>query len=164
MPFQPPSVQPNFAPLYTSLANSKTQQSNNALYQTIFFLIKQVTQSRDLIIDELKTINTTIGAILNASFLTVNDESHLFFNSRKVVAGTNITFDDTVAHQRTINASSGGVNPGGIAANALYDSGPDHDVYENEIYATLVNSSFGSGTSSGLTTAQMVGYISLRIL
>lgn len=152
MPQKKPTSQPNYAPLYTSLANSKTQQSNNALYQTIFLLIKQVSQSKDLFVRDIAKINTTISAILNASFMTVNDESHLFFNSRQTLAGTNITFDDTVPHKRTINASGGGaISPASIAANALYDTPPTHDVYENEIYATLVNSSFGSAGSVGPT-------------
>lgn len=144
MPFQPKPVQPDFAPLYTSLANSKTQKENNALYQTIFLLIRQVTQSRDLLVDDVNTLNTTISAILQATILTVNDESHLFFNSRQELAGSGIAFDDTIPHKRTISAYPSISST--IAANALYDTPPEFDVYEIEPYGTLVNSTFGGGT------------------
>lgn len=142
--------QPNYAPLYTSLANSKTQQSNNALYQTIFLLIKQVSQSQGVFVRDIKELNTTISAILNASFMTVNDESHLFFNSRQVLPGTNITFDDSVPHRRTINATGGGLPSGFPTGFSSIDAPqPPHEVYENELYATQINSTFASSGGGG---------------
>jgi len=110
MAFKPDPVQPDFSSLIVSLDNSKTQVSNYSLYQTIFFLIKNTGRARDLIIDEIDTINEQISEILASSFLTVNDETVDFPNSRQLLAGLGISFDDTVAGRRTINATGGAGN------------------------------------------------------
>lgn len=52
--------------------------------------------------------SSILAAALGLDFLTFSDESGSLPNSRNLIAGTNITFDDTVANQRTINASGGG--------------------------------------------------------
>lgn len=46
--------------------------------------------------------------ITDATVLTENDETAVFANSRQLLAGTNITFDDTTPGERTVNASGGG--------------------------------------------------------
>lgn len=70
--------------------------------------------------DGLVGLNDTIEDIYNelmrlraASYLTDADESSVFSAARRLLAGSNITFDDTVAGQRTI-ASSGGGGGGGL--------------------------------------------------
>lgn len=108
MPFKPGPGQPDFSSLFTSLSNSKTQVQNYSLYQTIFFLITNTNRARDLLVNAVDTINEQISEILAASFLTVNDETNDFPNSRQLLAGTGITFNDAVAGQRTISASGGG--------------------------------------------------------
>jgi hypothetical protein len=107
MPFRPPSVQPDFSSLFTSLSQSKTQIDNYALYQTIFFLITNIGRARDLLVQDLEDINEDLSTIFAGSFLTVEDETANFPNSRQLLPGTNITFDDTVAGERTINATGG---------------------------------------------------------
>ena len=54
-----------------------------------------------------KTVPTAQD-ILDAKLATVADESGLFPNSRELLAGANITFDDGVSNQRTIAAAGGG--------------------------------------------------------
>lgn len=49
-----------------------------------------------------------LAELLAATLLTENDETATYPSSRRVLPGTNITFDDSVAGQRTINASGGG--------------------------------------------------------
>lgn len=105
MPFKPGPVQPDFSSLVVSLDNSKTQLSNYSLYQTILFLIRNTQKARDLLVADVDTINEQISEILAATFLTVNDETVDFPNSRRLLAGTNVAFDDTVAGQRTINVN-----------------------------------------------------------
>jgi hypothetical protein len=122
MAFKPGPEQPDFSSLFTSLSNSKTQVSNYSLYQTIFFLITNTTRARDLLVDAIDTINEQISEILAATFLTVNDETNDFPNSRQLLAGIGITFDDTVAGQRTINATSGA---GDYYDSPLTDGDPD---------------------------------------
>lgn len=104
MPFKPPPVQPDFSSLITSLDNSKVQVSNYSLYQTIFFLITNAARARDLLVDDIDTINEVVSAILAATFLTVNNETIIFPNSRRLLPGTTIFFDDSVAGERTINS------------------------------------------------------------
>lgn len=46
--------------------------------------------------------------VLGATFLTQNDETGVFANSRQLLSGTNITLDDATPGELTINASGGG--------------------------------------------------------
>lgn len=107
MPFKPPAVQPDFSSLVTSLDNSNTQTSNYALYQTILFLIQNVQRARDLIVKDLKNIDQELSEIFAATFLTVNLETNDFPNSRQLLAGSGVAFDDSVAGKRTINTTPG---------------------------------------------------------
>lgn len=119
MPFKPGPVQPDFSSLVVSLDNSRTQLTNYSLYQTILFLIQNTARARDLLAADVDTINEQISEILAATFLTVNDETNDFPNSRRLLAGTGITFDDSVAGQRTINASASGFVPMTTGAEPL---------------------------------------------
>lgn len=105
MPFKPKSPQPDFSSLVTSLDNSTMQKTNYALYQTILFLIQNTARARDLLSSDIDTINEEISKIFAANFLTATDESLNFPNSRQLLAGLNVTFDDTVANQRTVNVA-----------------------------------------------------------
>jgi hypothetical protein len=122
-------VEQDFAQLLTVLDNSRLQVDNNALYQVIKELIVaaqknkivNVKQFNDIInklIDIGNTINN-INGVLNSiktlSPLTVNDDSLILPNSRQLLAGTNVAFDDTVPNKRTINVSGtggGSTSPG----------------------------------------------------
>ena len=88
--------------------------------------------------------------VTGASFLTEADETTDYPNSRQMLAGTNITFDDTTPGERTINASSGGgggwtlqVNESGASvANFTTDTGT-WGVTASTIEATTSGASFG---------------------
>lgn len=103
MPFKPDPVQPDFEELTTSLTNSRLQSKDNALYQTIYLLIKKMGRSRDLIVNTLKKLELSLSAIAAASFLTENNETVIFRNARQLLAGIGISFDDSVPGSRTIN-------------------------------------------------------------
>lgn len=105
MPFKLPRIQPDFSSLFISLSNSKQQVENNALYQTIFGLIKKIIQSQGLFIDDGDKINAEISAIKATTVLTVNDETKTFANSRQLLAGSGIAFNDAIAGKRTISAT-----------------------------------------------------------
>lgn len=105
MPFKPGPVQPDFSSLVTSLDNSRMQVTNYSLYQTILFLIQNTARARDLLAADVDTINETISAILAATFLTITDETLNFPNSRRVLAGSGIAFDDSVSGVRTISTT-----------------------------------------------------------
>lgn len=109
MAFKPGGdVQPDFSLLEKTLASSGNQQKDNALYQTLFILFKKLVQSQGLFVDSDNEINLDLSEIKAATILTVNNETNTFANSRRVLAGTGISFDDTVANVRTISATGSG--------------------------------------------------------
>ena len=114
--------QPDYSHLFGILANSKVQQSNNALYETIFLLIKEVTQSKDSFIVVNNNTSQSLTQLLGVSYLTVNDETALLINSRRLLAGLGITFDDTIPGKRTIASSGAGTN---FYWTPLTDGDPD---------------------------------------
>jgi hypothetical protein len=110
----------DFDSLQVTLVNSRLQQTNRALYQTISQLIARVRQSRtqvdtilqtitgDIDIDtsnNLQAILIALSNLVNANILTWTNESAILINSRELVAGLGVTFDDTIANQRIINAA-----------------------------------------------------------
>ena len=92
--------------LKANLMTSGLQQKDNALFQVINQLIDYL---RQLIITTSGAFGSggSGGFLLNATYLTVNNESGIFPNSRRLLAGIGISFDDTIANERTINVSSG---------------------------------------------------------
>jgi hypothetical protein len=121
MAFKPDPVQPDFSSLLISLSNSKIQKDNYPLYQTIFFLVQNTQKARDLLKDAIEELDEQVSEILATSFLTVDNELNDFPNSRQLLPGTNITFDDSVDGERTINATggSGGMVPMATGAEPL---------------------------------------------
>ena len=116
MAFRPPKKQPEFADLKGILAQTK-KQTESPLYQTIAEIINRLTQFQLIIIETLADINDSISksqAILNitadkrATYLTAADEKLRLPNSRHLLPGENIEFDDSVANVRTVNATGGG--------------------------------------------------------
>lgn len=92
--------------LKSQLLISGIQEKNQPLFQVINSLI-------DGVISGLAQVNTSLtgsgsgsgsGGALNASYLTIINETGILPNSRALIAGENIEFDDSVAGQRTINA------------------------------------------------------------
>jgi Leucine-rich repeat (LRR) protein len=107
MGFKPERVQPDFSDLITSLNNSRNQIKDNPLYQTIFLLLQRITTSRNNIVKQIEDADELVGNLQTASYLTVNNESATLINSRRLLAGVGITFDDTVVNQRTISSNAG---------------------------------------------------------
>jgi len=114
MAFQRPKKQPSFATLKTTLAQAGTAHKDNALYQTIQILIERLMQFQGITVEELGDINASVNNVLSIvnnladktrTYLTVNDEVLNLPNSVQLLAGLNVTFDDTVANKRTINVN-----------------------------------------------------------
>lgn len=51
-------------------------------------------------------LSATGGALADATFLTATDETATLPNSRELLAGTNVSFDDTVPGARTVNVTA----------------------------------------------------------
>lgn len=98
------SEKPDFSSLVTSLNQTNLQKTNFPTYQTILFLIKNVLRFANLTQADIDQINEDLSTIFAATFLTVNDETDDFVNSRRLLAGTGITFDDSIAGERTISS------------------------------------------------------------
>lgn len=77
--------------------------------QTLFQIINQLIDSLGATATE---VNVTAGSITPAgapkaaTYLTSGVEVASLPNSRQLLAGTNVTFDDTVANERTINVAT----------------------------------------------------------
>lgn len=109
----------DFNQLLSTLNNSRVQQTNNALYQTLYQIITNVQQFRDRtvtrlvevadnIVDVGNTIINTIAGLQDATFWTKDNQTLNFPSSIKVIAGTGITLDYTTANQVTINSTGNG--------------------------------------------------------
>ena len=91
--------------LRSQLLASGTQQSNNALFQVIDQLIKLLKGTDTTAINAGSTAGGIGALIAGLDVLTHSDESVSLPDSRRLLAGTNVTFDDAVANQRTVNVS-----------------------------------------------------------
>lgn len=93
---------PDLDRLQSQLLTSGLQNKDQPLYQVISQLILFARRLQQ----ELEArIAGTAGSLSDATFLTVNSEIALFPSSRQLLAGTGVTFDDSVAHERTIDVS-----------------------------------------------------------
>lgn len=110
MAFTPKAKQPEFASLKTTLAQIKGK--DNALYQTIQLLIERLMQFQGITVNDVADINASINnvnSIVNnladktRTYITTDDEVLNLPNSVQLLAGLNVTFDDTVPNKRTIN-------------------------------------------------------------
>ena len=102
MPARFETSQPDLNRLQAQLLDSGLQQKDNPAYQVISQLIKAVRRIQELINTDIASTNTVIE---DSTFLTDTDESVNLPNSRELIAGAGITFDDSVANEKTINAT-----------------------------------------------------------
>jgi hypothetical protein len=77
----------------------------------------------------------------DATILTVADETAAYPNSRQLLPGTNITFDDSVAGERTVNASVGGT----VFAAGTF-AGDGSSIYTPRNISGVVHDSTGNYT------------------
>src|SRR5688572_13833455 len=103
------AIIPQLDRLQAQLLTSGLSQKNNALYQVIDQLIKALRQG----IDEVDSSITGGGSgggggLLNQSFLTINNDLATLVNSRRLLAGFGITFDDSIGGIRTIATDGNG--------------------------------------------------------
>jgi len=93
----------SYSQLLTVLNTSRALKANDGAYQAIKQLLAQLDTNQTNINNQL-TVNTN-G--LDGPILTYDHAASLA-NSRELVAGTNVTFDDSIGGERIINASGGG--------------------------------------------------------
>lgn len=119
----------NTQSLLTILNTTNLQKSDNRLYQVLKNLIEnllkeeQTTTAIAAVISGGTGITQLTGDVtagpgtgsvvatvlaLASQVLSSADITAFFPNSRELLAGTNITFDDTVPNERTISSTGGG--------------------------------------------------------
>lgn len=90
--------------LKSNLANGKMRELDFPTYQVINALISQIMLLQ-------KTLNIRVTTIESDNFkdsdyLTSSDESATLPNSRELLAGARVSFDDTVSNERTVTADA----------------------------------------------------------
>lgn len=138
------AVQPDLDRLKSKLNNSTIRQSDLPLYEVISTLIAFLKQSQTATNETINSsitigiaaLEAQINALKTLDYLTHSNESSSLANSRELKAGTNITFDDTVANERTINASGGGISADYVVVSdgSTVTPVPIHDGAGNFIY------------------------------
>jgi len=63
MTFKPPAQQPDFSSLFTSLAQTKAKQNDEAMFQTIKLLIEWISQFQQIVVKKLKDDEDTIAGL-----------------------------------------------------------------------------------------------------
>jgi hypothetical protein len=106
--------------LKSTLLTSGLQQKDQPLFQVINALIDaQIDASTDVV--AITGGGSSTGALSDRTYLTATLESTNLPNSRELIAGTNVTFDDTTPNARIVNASGGGAEgaPGAPGINGI---------------------------------------------
>lgn len=90
--------------LKSQLLTSGLQQKDNPLYQVINQLIGLVEKFQENTLAIISPSGSNVS-LTNLSFITDGNEAGSLPNSRRLLAGAGIAFDDSVANERTISAS-----------------------------------------------------------
>lgn len=104
------AVNPQFSRLLTKLQATGIQNSNPPLYEVIEQLIKSLIQEQEVNIGATGSFTSTINDLTSSlsnvkqsNFLTHTDEVSDLPNSRELLAGNNVVFDDSLVGARTID-------------------------------------------------------------
>lgn len=115
----------NIDRLVTWLNQANIAGTNNPLYQTVYYLIRAIKELQNETNEAISNISIPATGLEDLDFLTHSDESAALPNSRQLIAGTNVSFDDTPVNQRIVNVT---------VAAAYYDSPlTDGDLDETEL-------------------------------
>ena len=88
--------------LRTQLVTSGLQKRDNPLFQVINQLIGLLQDVGNKAENDINDVTTTL---VGADYITWSDESAVLPNSRELLPGDNVTFDDSVANERTIDVT-----------------------------------------------------------
>lgn len=89
----------------TTLNSAGISQKMPAIYQVIKNIIDVIRSIQESIVSNATNVASQVNTILtDATFLTGSDETATYLSSRQLLAGSGISFDDTVAGQRTVNS------------------------------------------------------------
>lgn len=94
---------PKFSRLKTWLQNTDLQKKNFPLYQLLEGIITLLTKEQGITNVEISDVTNSVSNITNSDLLTHSDETANLPQSRQLIAGTFINFNDLVSNQRTVN-------------------------------------------------------------
>lgn len=97
----------DLARLKSTLLTSGLSQQNNPLFQVINQLLQAVRDLQEETQTSITTVSGNVTGFENLRYLTHDNDLGNLPNSRHLIAGSNITFDDTMVGQRIINATGG---------------------------------------------------------
>lgn len=97
------AVQPKLDRLKAQLATSRVKQEDFPLFQVVIQLIDAIRQLQLATTEEIISATGGVGNLSTLDYLTHADDSLALSNSRQLIAGTNVSFDDTIINQRTVN-------------------------------------------------------------
>jgi hypothetical protein len=128
----------NLDKLLTWLNQSTLQTNNPPLYQLLKTLVAAI---REFQAEQTAINESTSGGISTLSdldLLTHTDESASLPYSRQLIAGTNVSFDDSVINERTINSTGGGGSSDDyvVMSDGAIPPSPMDDGNGNFIYVT----------------------------
>lgn len=98
-------MDPRFTRLKTWLQNADLQKKNFPLYQVISGLIDFLNKEQAITNTEVSNTGSSVSSIANSDILTFSDESAFLPQSKELIAGDSITFDDSVPNERSINVT-----------------------------------------------------------
>lgn len=91
--------------LKANLATGKVRELDPPTYQVINALIGQIMQLQKALDIRLKVVEGG-GSLSDLEILTASDESGDLPNSRELLAGARVAFDDTTPNERTVSATA----------------------------------------------------------
>jgi len=97
------ATQPRLDRLKAQLATSRVKEADFPLFQVVTQLIDAIRQLQSATGEEISGVSGGVVTLSTLKFLTHDNESIALPNSRQLIAGVNVIFDDTVVNQRTIN-------------------------------------------------------------
>lgn len=95
---------PDFERLFAKLNNTKLQTSNPPTWELLKELIRLLVQFAKAVTGTVNANSEAIEGFTSRTFLTTANEAAYFPFSRQLVAGTGITFDDSISNQRVISS------------------------------------------------------------
>lgn len=117
--------------LKSTLLTSGLQKKDNNLYQVISQLIEAVRAFQLSVIGSPSSPGGIVGA---GAFLTYLNELATLPNSRQLLAGSGISFDDSVFGQRTVNTAAPDQDYVVMSDGATPIPAPVDDGFGNFIY------------------------------
>lgn len=104
----------NLKYLLNQLNSANIKKDNPALHNTIQQLIQFSEEVQAALQSQIDSLKNTVqgsnlpnkaGGLAGGHYLTSADDTPVLVNSRNLLAGTNISFDDSISGKRTVSAT-----------------------------------------------------------